>query len=181
MPKLTAGQVMPNFSYDTSFQKDLTLEETVRQVKGKTAIVFLRYFGCTLCQLDLHSYAAEYGSITKNGGQFLVVLQSTAEGLAAQLQPEVFPFPIICDPEKRLYEQFGVGSAKSKIKMMSPSAVMKGVKAMANGHKHGDYEGDELQLPAVFVMDPDRRLNYVHYGRDVGDTPTAEQLASLLA
>lgn len=181
MPKLTAGATMPEFTYDTPFQKNLSLTEAVRQVNGKTAIVFLRYYGCTLCQLDLHAYAEAYDRITKNGGQFLVVLQSAAERLAAQLQLEDFPFPIICDPEKKLYDMLCVGSAESTLKMMSPSTVIKGVKAVAKGYKHGVYEGDELQLPAVFVMNAERCLSYVHYGRNVGDTPTADMLASLLA
>lgn len=181
MPKLTAGETMPDFSYDTPFDSDILLSETVNQVSGKTAIVFLRYFGCTLCQLDLHEYAHAYEDITKNSGQFLVVLQSTAQGLAEQLQPGDFPYPIICDPEKKLYDMLGVEAAPSAKKMMSASAVIKGVKAVAKGYKHGAYEGDELQLPAVFVMDRERCLTHVHYGQDVGDAPTAAQLAALLA
>lgn len=181
MPKLSVGERMPDFTYDTPFARNLSLSETVNQVTGKTAIVFLRYYGCTLCQLDLRSYAEAYDRIIESGGQFLVVLQSSAESLAAQMQQEELPYPIICDPEKKLYTMLSIDSASSALKMMSPSAVFKGIKAVAKGFKHGAYEGDELQLPAVFVMTQDLRLVYTHYGRDAGDAPTADKLASLLA
>ncbi len=46
--------------------------------------------------------------------------------------------------------------------------------------KHGDYEGNEMQLPAVFVMNEKRELLYVHYGESGGDSPTAEELEKLL-
>ena len=181
MSRLSVGDVMPNFLYATPFRSELSLEDTVRQVNGKTAIVFLRYFGCTLCQLDLHTYAGAYDKITKNGGQLLVVLQSDPEGLAQQITPESFPYEIICDPEKKLYNELSVGSAPSMLRMMSPGMVLKGIKATAKGYKHGAYEGDELQLPAVFVMTPDRCLTHVHYGRDAGDVATAKELAALLS
>lgn len=181
MPQYTAGDLLPDFSYQTPFQSGLSIHNTVQQAQGKTAIVFLRYYGCTLCQLGLHAYAQAYGRITQNGGQLLVVLQSSPEKLAEQLQPESFPFPIICDPDKKLYQLFSISSAPSALRMMSPSAIAKGVKAMAKGYKHGAYEGDELQLPAAFVTTRDCRLTYVHYGRDAGDAPTADMLVSLLA
>ena len=46
---------------------------------------------------------------------------------------------------------------------------------------HGEYEGDELQLPASFVMDQDCRLLYVHYGKTAADLPDPAQLAALLS
>ena len=54
-------------------------------------------------------------------------------------------------------------------------------KATAAGFKHGAYEGDELQLPAAFVLTPERELTYVRYAKSVGDMPEAEELAELLA
>ena len=43
-----------------------------------------------------------------------------------------------------------------------------------------DDEGEELQLPAAFVVDHDLTVTYAHYGRVISDTPTADELAALL-
>lgn len=178
--KFAVGDLSPEFVYDTPFAQGLSFRETCAKVPGKTALVFLRYYGCTLCQLDLHTYAAAYDRIRENGGQLLVVLQSDPKKLAQEISPETFPFEIICDPKQELYRQFSVGSAASMLRMMSAASVVKAAKAMLSGYKHGAYEGDELQLPAAFVVQQDGRLSYVHYGKAVGDAPAPETLIAAM-
>lgn len=78
--RLTVGEVMPNFTYDTPFATGLTLSDTVQKTP-KTALLFLRYYGCTLCQYDIHQLAENYHQITDVGGQVIVVLQSDPAGL----------------------------------------------------------------------------------------------------
>ena len=61
--RLTVGEVMPNFTYDTPFATALTLSDTVQKT-SKTALLFLRYYGCTLCQYDIHQLTENYHQIT---------------------------------------------------------------------------------------------------------------------
>ena len=176
---LTVGEVMPNFIYDTPFATGLTLSDTVQKTP-KTALLFLRYYGCTLCQYDIHQLAENYHQITDVGGQVIVVLQSDPTGLAQELQPDTFPFSILCDPKAALYERFGIQPAASMAKMADAGTMLKIAKATASGYKHGAYEGNELQLPACFVVDKERKILYAHYGKSAGNTPDARTLASLL-
>lgn len=177
--RLAVGEVMPDFTYDTPFASGLTLAGTVQKTP-KTALLFLRYYGCTLCQYDMHQLAENYHQITAVGGQVLVVLQSAPAGLAAQLQPDSLPFDILCDPDAVLYERFGIQPAALMAKMADAGTMVKIAKATAAGYKHGAYEGNELQLPAAFVVDADRRILYAHYGKSAGDTPDVRTLAELL-
>ena len=110
----------------------------------------------------------------------LVVLQSDPAKLAGQMKPGDLPFDIVCDPEQKLYKEFEIAPAESKAKMADLKTMGKIAKATAGGFKHGDYEGDELQLPACFVMGPDRVLSYAHYGVSAGDVPTPQELVELL-
>lgn len=180
MPRLEKNSVMPDFEYVTPFAQGKLLSETVKQVKGKTALVFLRYYGCPICQLDLTLYAEAYDAITASGGQMLVVLQSDPAGLAAQISPETFPYEIICDPEMKLYQMLEINPAASMLKMMSLKAVKKVIQSSKMGYKHGAYEGNEQQLPAAFILDADLNVCYSHYGKDAGDVPDAQELAKLM-
>lgn len=180
MPRLTVNDQMPDFPFATPFQADRTIGETARRVEGKTAVVFLRYFGCTLCQYDMQEFAAQYESITATGGQILVVLQSDPKKLAKELTPDTFPFEIICDPEQRLYWDLEIAPAASMAKMTDAKTVKKITKATLSGLQHGDYEGEELQLPATFVVTPERTVVHAHYGTSAGDVPTPKELAELL-
>ncbi len=180
MAKYNVGQVMPDFGYRTVYEENCSLSETVASCSGKTALVFLRYYGCPMCQLDLHTYGEAYKAITAGGGQLLIVLQSDPEKLAQQITPETFPYPIICDPEMKLYELLSIAPAASMLKMMSFSALKKVIRSTKAGYKHGEYEGNEQQLPAAFVMTPDRRLTYAHYATHAADIPSPEELAELM-
>ena len=178
MPKLTVGATLPDFTFDTPFAQGRTMAQTAAAVQGKTALVFLRYYGCTLCQYDIHQFLVEHAKIAATGGQMLVVLQSDPAKIAGQQGPEALPFDIICDPEQKLYKEFDIRPAKSKLGMVNLKTIGKLSKAKA--FTHGEYEGDELQLPAVFVVTPDMKLTHVHYGTAAGDVHTPEELAELL-
>ena len=177
--RLSEGGVMPDFTFDTPFATGLSLSETVQKTP-KTALLFLRYYGCTLCQYEMHLLAENYDQITAAGGQVLVVLQSAPAGIAEQIGPDSLPFTIICDPQAALYEKFGIQPAASMAKMADAGTMVKIAKATAAGYKHGAYEGNELQLPASFVVDRERRISYAHYGKSAGDTPDVRSLAELL-
>ena len=179
MPKLNVGEKLPEFTYDTPFAPGVSIGETAGRVAGKTALVFLRYYGCTLCQYDIHHFAVEQEKIRATGGQMLVVLQSDPAKIAGQMKEGDLPFDIICDPEQKLYHQFDIKPAGSKLKMVDMKTISKLSKAKKE-FQHGDYEGDELQLPAVFVVQPDLTLTHVHYGKAAGDVPTPDELAALL-
>lgn len=179
MPKLTAEQVMPDFTFDTVYESGLILKEVTAKAK-KTAIIFLRYYGCTLCQYDIHVLAQNHSKLIANGGQILIVLQSDPIKLAEKLPKGSLPFDIICDPNQVLYKEFEIQPAASMAKMADGKTMLKIGKATTAGFKHGDYEGEELQLPATFILDENCVLSYVHYGKSAGDIPSISELELLL-
>ena len=181
MAKLEIGQIMPDFEYVTPFSAGHTLAETAAKAP-KTALVFLRYWGCPLCQYDIHLLAQAHADITAGGGRLFVVLQSDPKALAEKLgKEEALPFSIICDPDQKLYRQFGIAPAASMAKMADLKMVGRILKATKLGFRHGAYEGNEQQLPAAFVIDRERKILYAHYAASVSDMPDAAELARLLA
>jgi Peroxiredoxin len=170
---------MPDFTFDTVYETGLALKDIAVKAK-KTAIIFLRYYGCTLCQYDIHVLAQNYDKLTANGGQIFIVLQSNPVKLAEKLPKGSLPFEIICDPDQVLYKKFEIQPAASMVKLGDGKTMLKIGKATKAGFKHGDYEGEELQLPAVFVIDESGILNYVHYGKSAGDIPDISELELLL-
>ena len=177
MAKLTIGEKMPDFTAAGVFGPSEALSSRVG--KGKTAIVFLRYYGCTLCQYDIHTYAEHYKEIVGDTGKLFVVLQSTPESIKKQMDRETLPFEILCDPEEKLYKEFEINPAKDKAELGGGNVAAKVTEARKL-FSHGDYEGEELQLPAAFVIQPDLTITYARYGKDGADVPTPEELEQLL-
>lgn len=180
MSQLQVGDKMPDFTYDTPFARGLKLSDTAAEAT-RTALLFLRYYGCTVCQYDLLMMSRQYEEISAHGGQLLAVLQSDPDKLAPQLEENPLPFPVICDPEQTLYHRFEIKKA-SDMEAMGDARVWEKIeKATALGLTHGEYEGEELQLPAAFVFTPDLTLTYAHYAATAGDIPDPKELAALLS
>ena len=53
-------------------------------------------------------------------------------------------------------------------------------KAREAGFVHGDYEGDEMQLPAMFIAGQDGTVEYVNYARNIMDMPKLNEVLELL-
>ncbi len=85
----------------------------------------------------------------------------------------------MCDPKAALYERFGIQPAASMAKMADAGTMLK-LPSNCLRLQHGAYEGNELQLPACFVVDKERKILYAHYGKSAGKSPDARTLASLL-
>lgn len=180
MNKLNVGDRVPEIVYETPFEKGVSLDDKVSGSK-KTALIFLRYYGCPLCQYDMLQFAKKYSEIKQMSCELIVALQSDPIQLAEQLKGEhTFPYDVLCDPKQELYKQFDIDVAKSMAAMAGPSTMMKIAKVKLAGIEHGTNEGEELQLPAVFIMDQKRVLTYVRYGKKVDDIPTPEELVQLL-
>ena len=62
--------------------------------------------------------------------------------------------------------------------MIHPAVLVAGIKAAFRGFRHGKFEGKETQLPAAFVIDPNKTINFVHYGKNATDVPKPATLAS---
>lgn len=172
LDRVFPGDTVQDWTYRTAWG-DGTLSQAVDR---PTILLFLRYYGCTTCQLDLRNLKMQYDKLTAAGAKALVVLQSDPEGMQAQATP--FPFEIVCDPEGVLYHRFGVAPALSMEQMVNPQVVQKIGAAKAAGFTHGAYEGNELQLPAVFLLEPGLIVRRAHYAAHLADLPDAEQLTS---
>ncbi|NLT39866.1 MAG: redoxin domain-containing protein [Clostridiales bacterium] len=180
MAKLSAGDMFPDARVLTHSGEERSVRELVSK-SGKTAFVFLRYYGCSLSQYDVEAYANNYELITSGGNSLVVVLQSTPESIKKQC-PFDIPFDIICDEKAVLYKQLGI-EAVSDMKDAFGKLTEFKIKYLrsATDIKHGDYEGIEEQLPACFIVDSGLKILKAHYAAEIGDVPSPEDFQGLFA
>ena len=53
-------------------------------------------------------------------------------------------------------------------------------KCKAYGFEHGDYEGNELQLPAMFIVGKDGTVEFAHYAKGIVDMPVIDEVLAKL-
>jgi peroxiredoxin len=168
MKRITDGMDAPDFTFDTPWEKSLRFYDILKEGKN-TALIFLRYIGCPLCQMKISELIRDYERFREQGITLMVVLQSTPENIKNTIEQKV-PFSIVCDPEQKLFSLYGV-RAGSIFRYATPSVIKKAIRARKAGFAHGTYEGNERQLPALFIVDPHGKVVYSYYGKNVGDMP----------
>jgi peroxiredoxin len=178
MAKITENQPMEDFIFNTSTEAGLSLSKAAAD--KKTVLLFLRYYGCTLCRLDMHLLREKYPDITAAGGQVFVVLQSSPELIRRETGEAPFPFTIICDPQQELYRRFEIKPASSKLALVGGRTMKKLGELKKYGFVHGEYEGEELQLPACFVLDSAFTVRYARYAKNLADIPGPAELVKIL-
>jgi len=110
----------------------------------------------------------------------VLVGMGTPEEAAAFAGNLEISLPMISDPDRRLYRDFGLTTA-SIPELFRPSLAFKALAAMAQGHTVGLPVGDIRQLPGVFIVDTGGRIVFSHVGKDAADHPDAETLLAALA
>lgn len=182
MSRYKKGDTFPLFTFDTAFQTGLSSHEVL---KGKTVFWVLRYIGCTVCRYDVHKIAERYPEFTAQNAQVFVIMQSDRRHVQDNLSATdtVLPFEIITDPEQKIYDLLSVPAAASKEELAADAVRLteKRNQAIAHGFSHGDYEGNELQLPAMFVVGENAEILYARYASDITDLPDVDELLKILA
>jgi peroxiredoxin len=175
MIRLKEGDNASDFQFDTPWEKGLGFH-TISTGKS-SVLIFLRYLGCPICQMDMASFKREINLIKQKGAQLFVLLQSSAATVAGLTNKEDWPFTLICDPQGVIFQQYRV-AAGGIINYLHPAGLIAAINATLKGYWHGKFEGKETQLPAVFIVTPDKMIQYAYYGENISDIPKPAVIAS---
>lgn len=179
MAKVKKGEKAIDFTFDTIYENGLKLSDVVKKA-DKTIIHFLRYYGCRSCQLDIREYATLIEDIKKKNAQLYIVLQSKKSTMTKAEDEVELPFDIILDPDQELYKLYDIGSLIDKSLADPDKKAEKRRKYEELGLVHGEYEGNEDQLPALFILNKDMDLTYVQYSKTSTDMPTPKEVVEKL-
>jgi peroxiredoxin len=158
--KLKVGDKAPLFKLDSYNAGTIDLGELIGK-KQKIVLLFSRYFGCPICQLDLNILMESVPEINNKGAKLLYVTQSGEKVTQEFIAKYKIEFPVIASSKKELYAEYGLG-------LMNEEAVKKlkskFKEATERGFVHGDYEGWENQGPGQFVIGEDGNILHERKG-----------------
>jgi peroxiredoxin len=153
--------------------------------EGMVHLQLRRFAGCPICHLHLRSIVRRHGDITAAGVREVVVFHSPAEELAPHAGG--LPFPLVADPDRRLYTELGVDSSSRAL--LDPRAwlpilraVVVGTAAMIVGRQRppaANPHGGRLGLPGDFLIARDGRVLACKYGEHADDQWSVDELLEL--
>ena len=149
--------------------------------RGTLALVFIRHFGCPFARRQVTLLRCEQDRLKAAGVAVVLV------GSGTRAQGEIFrrelvvPFPIICDPDRLLFKEYGLREMTMG-DVVSPLILAKTVKVIFDGgygHKFG--QGSESQLGGAFIIDSGGKIRFVHRATDAADHPSADDIVQAAA
>lgn len=176
--RLKRSDIAPHFlEYDL-----LERRVELRDYAGRWLLLsFYRYASCPLCNLRIHALSQRCTVWQTHGLDMLAVFQSPVKKLRQYVGRQQAPFPLIPDPEQRLYALYGVGySWTGFLKAWATRLPEIGRLVLGQGFLPGSVEGGIHRIPADFIIDPQGRIAEAYYGRDIGDHLPMERIDRLL-
>ena len=172
---------MPNISIDNIIE-----QKSLESIQGDrveiphdsrmTHLQFRRFAGCPMCNLHIQSYIKRHSDLVKHGIQEVAVFHSSRK--AMMKHHAVAPFPLIADPAKTLYREFGVEtSLKSVLSVKAMGAAIYGL--LNHGVGLPALGESALGLPADFLIDKSGRVLAVKYGVHAYDQWEVDELLVL--
>lgn len=175
--RLAVGGKAPDFIINSPWDEGGTFYQAL--FNRPAVVVFGRYLGCPICQLQMDDLKQGIEALTSKGAEVFYVLQSPVETVAASSKEEDWPFRVVCDPKATIFGMYQVPYGNF-LKLLGPGLGGELRRMTAKGFKHGKFEGHETQLPAVFVVGRDKRIKLAHYAEHIVDMPSTEELAASL-
>jgi peroxiredoxin len=167
--KLSPGMPAPAFRAVDLYNSAVDLAD----YQGKSLLLsFFRNAACAMCNLRVHALIERHAEYRRAGLNILAVFESPSEAMRQYVGKQHAPFPLIADPDARLYALYGVENSEEKIAatMVMPSMHAMVETAAAQGFHLTKEEGSNfLRLPADFLIGPDGIILEAHYADFVWD------------
>lgn len=105
----------------------------------------------------------------------LAVTFEPPDRAASYLASHLLPFPLLSDPDRRLYSALSLGSGRWK-DLWSPATLKSYVSGLLRGRLPAVLHGDVSQLGGDFVLDREGQVMFAHRGSTPADRPDIPRL-----
>ena len=111
---LSEGDKAPLFKLDSYNAGSIDLGSLIGD--QKIVLIFSRYFGCPICQVDFKDFMDRKSEIEEKGAKIIYITQSSEAKAREYIQEENIEFPIIPSSKDELYADYG-------LELMNPETV----------------------------------------------------------
>lgn len=178
---IQAGMTAPAFHAVDLFDAPVDLAS----YRGTPVLLsFFRNAACALCNLRVHQLIERYAGLHSAGLAIIAIFESPAEALRQYVGRQDAPFPIVADPEARLYKLYGLESSEEKVAATMAMAGTQEVIAMAAAHGFQltqEPGSNFLRMPADFFIGADGVVLDAQYAQFVWNHMPFARIEELLA
>lgn len=173
--KLQSGYTAIDFVGKDIYGNDVKLSD----YRGKKIILsFYRNVSCPFCNRRVHKIMGNNLRLKNSGTQLVFLFESSNEKLSSSVFHQgIIPWPLIGDPDKKVYRQYGVEQSTLKMmKTMFATNVFKAKKETKELNLPKDKDASMNLIPADFFIDKNFKIVKAHYGKHLDDHVPIEEL-----
>ena len=173
--KLQEGNTALDFTATDIYGKQVKLSD----FKGKKIILsFYRNVSCPFCNRRVHQIMGNNVKLKNTGVQLVFLFESSNEKLKSSVFHQgISPWPLIGDPDKKVYRSYGVENSTLKMmKTMIVSSVGQAKKDTKELNLPEDKDASMNLIPADFFIDENFKIVKAHYGKHLDDHVSIEEL-----
>lgn len=170
MEKLELNSRAPSFCLDDVFDRSIDL----KAYRGrKVMVAFFRHAGCPFCNLRVHNLLKVHEELKAQGLDMIFFFESKRDiMLRSMFHKEISPIPLIADPNKVIYDTYGLESSGRKVMVGHiTSFVSTAIQAKLQRlpmHLMEDSESIKT-MPAEFLLDENGIIRELHYSQKLTD------------
>lgn len=143
-----------------------------------THLQFRRYSGCPVCNLHVRTFMRRHDELAARGVQPVAVFHSSRAKMVKRFPAT--PLPLVADPERKLYREFGVGtSIRGVVNIDILANATRGL--VRHGMRPPELGESIWGLPADFLIDHDGRILAAKYGTHADDHWEFDEVVALAA
>jgi len=176
---VSIGDFARDFRAEDWRGKQIQLSEIVKN--QNVLLIFSRYIGCSWCQMFIIELHNRRKDIADTNTKVIILNLSPKDVLAKYDSPEDFQFDLVPDPERKIYELYGVKLDERKI---TGNVLWQSIRFLKylGGYKYVSQglDGPHYQAPACFIIGRDGKIKAMHLGKDVADNPKVDLIISEL-
>lgn len=169
---LRVGDPAPDASLSDITGSQLDLAAMYR--KGPTLVIFYRGGWCPFCNLQLHEFGSAKPEFERRGVHLVAISVDKPSEEAKTQAKQGVPFPMLSDSNLVAHRAYKVvhvpGEAERK------GLAKYGIDLAAySGESHGSFA-----VPALFLVDRDGTVRFVHADEDYMTRPSAQQMLAVV-
>jgi peroxiredoxin len=130
------------------------------------------------CRQQVAGLSRRMPEIERRGGTLVVVGPAQPALIAGFREVTGYTGALFVDPTLRGFKTAGLVHGRAAT--YHPLALLKGVRAMAQGFRQGARQGDVLQQGGTFVLGPGNRVRYEWRDRYAGDTADLDEVVEAI-
>lgn len=175
--KLYKNQPAIDFSVADIYGKQINLSD----FKGhKIHLGFFRNVNCPFCNLRVHQLSKLNADFEAKDVKVIYFFESDSRLLLKSIfHQEISPIPLIGDPQKKIYAQYGVEpSVLKSISTLFSKDALKDIKAGSALHLpvEKDKQATQTLIPADFLIDEKFTIQTAHYGKHLNDHISIDEI-----